>query len=147
MRIVIALLATTVLALAGAEAALWITDVDLSITALMGMTMVVGIVTEAGIFLAYEFQSLVRITDPVERLIQAGINRWRPIVMTTLAAILALAPLAMGLGEGADMQRPLAIAVIGGLVLQAPLVLVVLPLILAAMRPGRLGRPGHHPPA
>jgi len=138
MRIVVALLTTTVLALSGAEAALWLTDVELSITALMGMTMVVGIVTEAGIFLASEFQSLAHIADPLQRLAQAGVNRWRPIVMTTLAAMLALAPLAFGLGEGADMQRPLAIAVIGGLVLQAPLVLVILPMLLGAMRPKSL---------
>ncbi len=143
-RIVMALLGTTVLALAGAETALWMTSVDLSITALMGMTMVVGIVTEAGIFLVSEFQSLEHIHDPLERLVQAGVNRWRPIVMTTMAAILALAPLAFGLGEGADMQRPLAIAVIGGLMLQAPLVLVVLPMVLGFLRPRSLGRPGNY---
>jgi multidrug efflux pump subunit AcrB len=63
-------------------------------------------------------------------LIAAGKNRMRPIAMTTLAAILALLPLALGIGEGSAMQRPLAIAIISGLTVQLPLVLVFLPLML-----------------
>jgi Cu/Ag efflux pump CusA len=69
--------------------------------------------------------------------IQAGVNRMRPIAMTTVAAILALMPLALGLGQGAAMQQPLAIAIIAGLTVQLPLALVVLPALLAILLPGR----------
>ena len=67
----------------------------------------------------------------MSRLVTAGKNRMRPIAMTTLAAILALLPLALGLGQGAQMQQPLAIAIITGLLFQLPLTLVVLPALLA----------------
>jgi multidrug efflux pump subunit AcrB len=67
--------------------------------------------------------------------LQAGVNRFRPIAMTTLAAIFALLPLALGLGQGSAMQQPLAIAIISGLIVQMPLVLVVMPLLV-----GLLGR-------
>jgi multidrug efflux pump subunit AcrB len=70
-----------------------------------------------------------------EARLQAGVNRFRPIAMTTLAAILALLPLALGIGQGSAMQQPLAVAIICGLVVQMPLVLVVMPLLV-----GLLGR-------
>jgi multidrug efflux pump subunit AcrB len=57
----------------------------------------------------------------------------RPIAMTTLAAIFALLPLALGIGQGAAMQQPLAIAIISGLVVQLPMVLIVLPVLLIAL--------------
>ena len=66
-------------------------------------------------------------------LILAGKNRMRPIAMTTAAAILALLPLAMGIGQGSAMQKPLAIAIISGLVVQLPLVLIVLPAFLNSL--------------
>ena len=59
----------------------------------------------------------------------------RPIVMTTVAAILALLPLALGIGQGSAMQKPLAIAIISGLVAQLPLVLIVLPVFLKKFGP------------
>ena len=68
------------------------------------------------------------------RLIKAGNNRMRPIAMTTLAAVFALLPLALGIGQGAAMQQPLAIAIISGLAVQLPLVLIVLPALLAMLR-------------
>ncbi|MGC3990314.1 MAG: efflux RND transporter permease subunit [Chthoniobacteraceae bacterium] len=61
----------------------------------------------------------------------AGLNRMRPITMTTFAAILALLPLALGIGQGSAMQQPLAIAIISGLCIQLPLVLIVLPALLS----------------
>jgi len=64
---------------------------------------------------------------PDQALVEAGLNRLRPIAMTTLAAILALAPLALALGGGASMERPLAIAIISGLIAQGPLVLLAMP--------------------
>ena len=69
-----------------------------------------------------------------ERMISAGINRMRAIVMTTLAAILALLPLALGIGHGSAMLQPLAIAIIAGLLVQLPAVLLVLPALLSLFR-------------
>ncbi|MEC4589802.1 MULTISPECIES: efflux RND transporter permease subunit [Nitrospirillum] len=106
---------------------LWLTRTELNIAAMMGMTMVVGIVTEVAIFFFSEFESLPAGMPLGERLSQAGRNRFRPIAMTTLAAMLTLLPLAFGLGEGAGMQQPLAIAILSGLAVQLPLVLLVMP--------------------
>ncbi|MBS0273775.1 MAG: efflux RND transporter permease subunit [Proteobacteria bacterium] len=109
---------------------LWVTGIELNITAMMGMTMVVGIVTEVAIFYFSEYEMLIaQGTAPRDALLQAGANRFRPIAMTTLAAILALLPLALGLGQGSAMQQPLAIAIISGLIVQMPLVLIAMPLL------------------
>ncbi|MBU6260824.1 MAG: efflux RND transporter permease subunit, partial [Burkholderiales bacterium] len=100
---------------------LWASGIELNISAMMGMTMIVGIVTEVAIFYFSELQEL-QLRDPArplpELLVQAGINRMRPIAMTTIAAILTLAPLALALGQGAAMQQPLAVAIIAGLAVQ-----------------------------
>jgi multidrug efflux pump subunit AcrB len=109
---------------------LLITGVELNIMALMGATMILGITTEVAIFYFTEYESLLKDgVPPDEALIEAGLNRLRPIAMTTLAAILALTPLALALGAGASMEQPLAIAIIAGLVVQGPVVLLVMPAI------------------
>jgi multidrug efflux pump subunit AcrB len=136
-RVAGAMLGTTLLAGTAVFLGLWLTGTELNITAMMGLTMVVGIVTEVGIFYYSEYQGLPEETDMPVRLIQAGINRMRPIAMTTLAAIFALAPLALGMGQGAAMEQPLAIAIIAGLTVQLPLALVVLPALLAILLPKR----------
>ena len=114
---------------------LWITGTELNITAMMGMTMIVGIVTEVAIFFFSEFSELPADRPFAARLVEAGRNRLRPIAMTTLAAILTLLPLAFAIGQGSAMQQPLAIAIISGLILQMPLVLVVLPVLLSLHPP------------
>jgi len=117
---------------------LWLTGIELNITAMMGMTMVVGIVTEVAIFYFSEYEMLLAGGMSQDKaLYQAGVNRFRPIAMTTLAAILALSPLALGVGQGSAMQQPLAIAIISGLIVQMPLVLLLMPLL--ADRLSRLG--------
>ncbi|MGH8401658.1 MAG: efflux RND transporter permease subunit, partial [Gammaproteobacteria bacterium] len=69
-------------------------------------------------------------TENLEQaLVDAGLNRMRPIALTTLTTILALLPLALDIGRGAAMQQPLAIAIIAGMVVQLPLVLIVMPVI------------------
>jgi CzcA family heavy metal efflux pump len=116
-------------AMAAVFIGLWLTGIELNISAMMGMTMVVGIVTEIAIFYFSEYELLIRQgMAHDEAVVEAGANRFRPIAMTTIAAILALMPLAIGLGQGSTMQQPLAIAIISGLVVQMPLVLLVMPL-------------------
>jgi multidrug efflux pump subunit AcrB len=127
-RVAVAILAMPLVAISAVFVGLWVTGTELNITSMMGMTMVVGIVTEVAIFYFSEYQDLRMAGTPAsEALVEAGINRMRPIAMTTLAAIMALFPLALGLGQGAAMQQPLAIAIISGLVVQMPLVLIVMP--------------------
>jgi multidrug efflux pump subunit AcrB len=120
-------------AMAAVFMGLWITGVELNISAMMGMTMVVGIVTEIAIFYFSEYDLLIKEGVPHDQaVIDAGVNRFRPIAMTTITAILALFPLAYGLGVGSAMEKPLAIAIISGLIVQMPLVLLVMPLAFAA---------------
>ncbi|NIJ34197.1 efflux RND transporter permease subunit [Sphingomonas oligoaromativorans] len=107
--------------------ALWLTGVELNITALMGMTMIIGIGTEMAIFYISEYEALRGTLPAAEAARAASRNRLRPITMTTLAAILTLLPLALAIGQGSGIQQPLAIAIIGGLLLQYPLVLLIMP--------------------
>src|SRR6266513_3003347 len=130
--VAIAMLLIPLFAVAGVFIGLWATGTAFNITSRMGMTMIVGIVTEIAIFYYSEFLSLPASGD---RFILAGINRMRAILMTTFAAILALSPLALGIGHGAAMQQPLAIAIISGLIFSLPLVLIVLPALLAIFDP------------
>jgi multidrug efflux pump subunit AcrB len=122
---VFSILATTLLSVSGVFLGLWLTGTELNISAMMGMTMIVGIVTEIAVFYFAELEP-ARTADPAE-LIHAGRMRMRPIVMTSVIAILALLPLALGIGTGAAMQTPLAIAIISGLLIALPLVLIVMP--------------------
>ena len=142
-RVAIAMLLTTLLAVAAVFIGLWLTGTELNITAMMGMTMVIGIVTEVAIFYYSEYRDLPEATECYERFILAGAHRSRPIAMTTIAAILALLPLALGIGQGAAMQQPLAIAIISGLIVQLPLVLIVLPALLSLFRT-QWGLRAHH---
>jgi CzcA family heavy metal efflux pump len=127
----LAIILMPILAVPAVFIGLWVTGTQLNITAMMGMTMVVGIVTEVAIFYFSEYEALLASGIPTQDARpQAGINRFRPIAMTTLAAILSLLPLALGLGQGSAMQQPLAIAIISGLVVQMPLVLIIMPLVV-----------------
>ena len=121
---------------------LWLSGVELNITALMGMTMVIGIGTEMAIFYVSEYVEMAHALPPREALIAASSNRLRPITMTTLAAILTLLPLALAIGQGSGIQQPLAIAIIAGLMLQYPLVLLAMPVLIGlAERRGRASPP------
>jgi len=133
-RTAFAMLGCTLLALSAVTIGLWLTHTELNISSMMGMTMIVGIATEVAIFYVSELVTLPAEQSAADALIEAGRNRMRPIAMTTFAAILALLPLALGIGEGSAMQQPLAIAIISGLVLQMPVVLVVLPVLLSLRR-------------
>jgi len=124
----------------GVFALLRITSTALNISSMLGLVMIVGIVAENAIFVfhyAYLFQ---RQGVPLrESLIEAGLIRSRPILMTTLVAVLALMPLAVGWGFGAQLQKPLAIAIIGGFSLSSVLLLYALPVFFATYARPRSG--------
>lgn len=128
-------LAASALSTTAVFTGLWLTHVQLNITAIMGMTMIVGIGTEMAIFFVSEYVELAHAMPPRAALLEASRNRFRPILMTTLAAILTLLPLALAIGAGSGMQQPLAIAIISGLILQFPLVLVVMPVLIGLTLP------------
>jgi CzcA family heavy metal efflux pump len=132
--VAVSIMLMPLLAMSAVFIGLWATGTELNITAMMGMTMVLGIVTEVAIFYFSEYEQLTREgMAPRAAVVEAGVNRMRPIAMTTFAAILALLPLGAGWGQGAAMQRPLAIAIISGLVVQLPLVLLVMPILFKAL--------------
>jgi multidrug efflux pump subunit AcrB len=133
-------LVVVVLAASAVFVGLWVTGTELNISALMGLTMIVGIVTELAIFYFAE----VSLETEADRrdLARAGLARLRPILMSAVIAILALSPLALGLGQGSALQKPLAIAIISGLLAGAPLVLFLLPAVYAVLsRSAREPRP------
>ncbi len=136
LTVAAAIILMPLLAAAAVFVGLWVTGTALNISAMMGMTMVIGIVTEVAIFYFSELRHQHREQPDLpltDALVAAGLQRLRPIAMTTIAALLALLPLALGLGQGAQMQQPLAIAIISGLSVQMPLVLVVMPGLYAAL--------------
>jgi multidrug efflux pump subunit AcrB len=133
--VVASVLVVVILAASAVFIGLWVTRTELNISALMGLTMVVGIVTELAIFYFAE----VSFETQADRhdLARAGLARLRPILMSAVIAILALSPLALGLGQGSALQKPLAIAIIAGLVAGAPLVLFLLPAVYAVLAGSR----------
>ncbi len=123
------------LGLFGAVLALWITGVALNVSSFMGAIMLVGIVVKNGILLLDRAQEAERDgLGPIEAVKDAARQRLRPILMTTLTAILGLVPLALGLGAGAEMQQPLAITVIGGLTFSTLVTLIAAPTLYASFR-------------
>jgi multidrug efflux pump subunit AcrB len=113
---------------------LWITGVELNITAMMGMVMIIGISTEMAVFLFSEYQMLEKDMPSRQAIFEAALNRLRPIVMSTLAMILALLPLGAAIsGSGDQMLQPLAIAIIAGSLVQLPLVLLAMPVLVGLL--------------
>ncbi|MEO7050879.1 MAG: efflux RND transporter permease subunit, partial [Rhodanobacter sp.] len=133
-RVAITILAMPLLAIPAVFVGLWVTGIELNISAMMGMTMIVGIVTELAIFYFSELQEAEKERDLHDALHAAGEHRTRPILMSTLAAILTLLPLALAIGQGSQMQQPLAIAIISGMLVQLPLVLLVMPVLYSLLR-------------
>lgn len=131
------ILAIPLLSLSAVFIGLWLTGIELNISAMMGMTMIVGLVTEIAIFYFSEYEEVSRNAEPRQALVLTGRNRGRPILMSALAAILTLLPLALALGSGASMQQPLAIAIIAGMIVAVPLVLLVMPALFFVTRRGK----------
>jgi CzcA family heavy metal efflux pump len=124
----IAIVFGAVLALFGAVVGLWLTGITLNIVSFLGAIIGIGIVAKNGVLVLDYFQQLqAQGVELVEALVRAGHRRLRPVLMTSLAAALGMLPLAYGIGAGADMLRPLAIAVIGALFFSVPLSLIATP--------------------
>jgi len=124
------------LSFVGAMILLLLTGTPLNVSSFMGLILLVGLIVKNGIILL-DFTRHRMQTEgvPLDRaLVEAGGVRLRPILMTTLCTLFGLLPLSVGLGAGSEMQRPLALAVIGGLALSTPITLYVVPTLLVAIR-------------
>jgi CzcA family heavy metal efflux pump len=119
------------LSMAGVFPLLWATGTPLNVSSFMGIILMVGLVVKNGIILFEYYSRLEGKLTVGEALVQAGRIRLRPILMTTLCTLFGLLPLALGIGSGAELQKPLAIAVIGGLTVSTLVTLVVMPVLYA----------------
>ena len=130
-RISLTVLFISVLGICGCLLALWLTGVPLNVSSYTGIIMVVGIIAENAIFTVWQYRMNRRTGGDVSEAVDYAIAlRIRPKLMTAIGAVLALMPLALGIGLGAQMQQPLAVAVIGGFIVGLPLLLLVLPSIM-----------------
>ena len=131
IKVSLAIIFIAVLGIAGSLMALIITGTPLNVGSYTGIVMIVGIIGENAIFTYLQFrngkENNLRKEDAIVRAVS---TRLRPNLMTALGAITALFPLALGIGTGAQMHQPLAIAIIGGFVIALPLLLIILPTIL-----------------
>ena len=125
------------ISLASALFALWITGTPLNVSSFMGAILLIGLDVKNGIILIEYIDQLHAEGTPLrEALLTAGRVRFRPILMTSLSTILGLAPLAAGWGPGAQMQQPLAIAVIGGLITNMLLTRLLIPVGYLVLKGG-----------
>lgn len=124
------------LSLVGVFAMLLVTGTALNVSSFMGIILMVGLVVKNGIILfEYVYKLWEEEHMPLfEALVEAGKIRIRPILMTTLATLFGLLPLALGLGAGAELQKPLALAVIGGLLLSTFITLLLMPVFFSLLQ-------------
>jgi multidrug efflux pump subunit AcrB len=131
----IAIVIGAVLALSGVLLALFITASTLNVVSLMGMIMIVGIVAKNGILMLDAVEDHLAAGDTLRQaLLRSGRRRFRPVLMTSLAAMLGMLPLALAIGAGSELLQPLAIAVIGGWTMALGLSLIVTPAVYAMLR-------------
>ncbi|HUQ66608.1 MAG TPA: efflux RND transporter permease subunit, partial [Flavitalea sp.] len=129
--VALTILILAMLGIAGSYLALYITGTALNVGSYTGLIMIVGIIGENAIFTYLQFREYLKMNNNVDESIIYSIStRLRPKLMTALGAIIALMPLALGIGTGAQLHQPLAIAVIGGFIAALPLLLIVLPSVL-----------------
>jgi multidrug efflux pump subunit AcrB len=128
-------------ALAGIIVFLFLTHTPLSVPALMGAIMCMGVATANSILvIAFATERLFMHGDPLEAAIEAGFTRFRPVLMTALAMIIGMIPMALGLGDGGEQNAPLGRAVVGGLLCATVATLLFVPTVfglLHGMRPSR----------
>jgi multidrug efflux pump subunit AcrB len=137
-----AILTSSVLSISGVILALLITRTTFNVASFMGLIMVIGIVAKNGILLLdaderYRAEGM----SAADAMIHAAQRRLRPIVMTAIAAVCGMLPLAFALGAGSQMLQPLAIAVIGGLTISMVLSLVVTPVVYFILTKNREATP------
>ncbi|HZE83640.1 MAG TPA: efflux RND transporter permease subunit, partial [Puia sp.] len=128
--VAITILLVAVLGISGSYLGLYLTHTPLNVGSYTGLIMIVGIIGENAIFTYLQFRDSLMTKTVDEAIIYAISTRLRPKLMTALGAIIALLPLALGIGAGAQLHQPLAIAVIGGFIIALPLLLIVLPTLL-----------------
>jgi len=141
----ITILSTLPSAGVGALLALLLCDTEFSVIALIGIILLIGIVKKNAIMMidfALEAERS-RNLDPQEAIFQACVLRFRPITMTTMAALLGGLPLALGTGTGSELRRPLGIAIVGGLIFSQMLTLYTTPVIYLYLDRLRLWFAGH----
>ncbi len=125
------ILLIAVLGISGSYMGLYFTGTALNVGSYTGLIMIVGIIGENAIFTFLQFRESLKLSNNVDEAIIYSIStRLRPKLMTALGAIIALLPIAMGIGTGAQLHQPLAIAVIGGFIIALPLLLIVLPSLI-----------------
>lgn len=144
VKVALAILIIAVLGIAGSYLALFITATPLNVGSYTGLIMIVGIIGENSIFTFLQFKETLHEQSVDNSIIYAISTRLRPKLMTALGAIIALMPLAFGIGAGAELHQPLAIAVIGGFVIALPLLLVVLPAVLRLLYKNHRTTPSSH---
>jgi len=131
----IAIVTGAVLALGGVLLGLFLTGMTLNVVSMMGMIMIVGIVAKNGILMLDAVEDHLAAGDTLrEALLRSGRRRFRPVLMTSLAAMLGMLPLALAFGAGSELLQPMAIAVIGGLTMALLLSLIVTPSVYAIFR-------------
>jgi Cu/Ag efflux pump CusA len=130
VKIALTILVISVLGISGSYLGLFITGTPLNVGSYTGLIMIVGIIGENSIFTFLQFRENLLRQSIDESIVYAISTRLRPKLMTALGAIIALMPLALGIGTGARMHQPLAIAVIGGFLIALPLLLIVLPSVM-----------------
>jgi Cu/Ag efflux pump CusA len=130
IKTALTILFIAVLGIAGSYIALFITHTPLNVGSYTGLIMIVGIIGENSIFTYLQFKDTLHEHSVDDSIVYAISTRLRPKLMTALGAIIALMPLALGIGAGAQLHQPLAIAVIGGFIIALPLLLIVLPSML-----------------
>ena len=128
VALLIVILAT--LGISGSFIALYLTGTPLNVGSYTGIIMIIGIIGENAIFTFLQFEQSLKASDPDRAIVYAISTRLRPKLMTALGAIIALSPIALGIGTGAQLHQPLAIAVIGGFIIALPLLLIVYPSML-----------------
>ena len=134
LGIALLIIFVSILGIGGCIWALYLTNIQLNVGSYTGIIMIVGIIAENAIFTVNQFLTTYETTGDVDKSINYAISlRIRPKLMTAIGAILALTPLALGIGVGAQMQQPLAVAVIGGFIFAMPLLLLVFPSLLRLM--------------
>ena len=130
-RIAFTILLIAILGISGSYMGLFFTHTALNVGSYTGLIMIVGIIGENAIFTFLQFKESVKLSnDPDQAIIYAISTRLRPKLMTALGAIIALLPIAIGIGTGAQLHQPLAISVIGGFIIALPLLLIVLPSLI-----------------